>query len=76
MSPTMRIGKAIFGTGFQKNAALFRAVRGRGSQAARHRGQTPFLDICLDEDETRLTEINMHRSGAVCSDGREEVLRL
>lgn len=76
MSSALRRGEAILGTGLQKNAALFRTVWGRGSQAAGDRGQTPFLDICLNEDETRLTKVDMNCRGPVGSDGREEILRL
>lgn len=76
MSPPLRRGKAILGTGFQKDAALLRAIRGRGSQAASDRSQTPFLDICLNKDETRLTKVDVNCRGPVGPDSREEVLRL
>lgn len=76
MSPTVRRGEAILGAGLQENAALLRAVRRRGSQAARDGGQPPFLDICLDEDEARLTKVDVNRRGPVGSNGGKEVLRL
>lgn len=76
MGPTVRRGEAVLGAGFEENAALLRAVRGRGSQAARDRGQPPFLDICLDEDEARLTKIDVNRRWPVGSNGGKEVLRL
>lgn len=61
-------------TRLKENAALLAAVRWGRSQAARHGGQAPFLDIAFNKDEPHLTKVDMDRTRAVGPDGREEVL--
>lgn len=52
---------------------MLTAVRRRRSQAARHGGQTPLLDVGFDEDKSHLAEIDVHGTGPVGTDGGEEV---
>jgi hypothetical protein len=70
------ISRTVLGTGFQQNATLLRSVRGWRSQTSSDGGQTPFLDIGLDEDEAGLSEVDVNSSRAVCANGGEEVLCL
>jgi hypothetical protein len=77
MCPALGISiTTILGTSFQQNATLFGAIRWRRSQATSHGSQTPFLDVCLDEDEAGLTKIDVDDSGTVGTDGWEEIWRL
>jgi hypothetical protein len=72
----LRISIAVLGTSFQQYATLLRSIRWRRSQASSHRSQTPFLDVCLDENEAGLTKVDVNSSRTICTDRREEVLRL
>lgn len=65
-----------FPASFKKNTALFASIRGRGSETASHRRQTPFLYICFDEDETRLSKVYVNCAGPVGSNSREKILGL
>lgn len=56
---------------FKQNAALFAAVGWGRSEAARHWGQAPFLDISFDEHEAHLAKIDMDTAGAVGPNGRK-----
>lgn len=60
----------------KQDTALLTPIRGWRRKTARHRRQTPFLNIRFDEDEAGLAEVDMHRTRAVCADGGEEVLGL
>jgi hypothetical protein len=60
----------------KKDAPLLAPVRRGRCQATRHRSQTPFFDVCLNEDETHLTKVDMYSTRTVCADGGEEVLSL
>jgi hypothetical protein len=74
--PALGISRTVLGTSFQQNATLLRSVRGWGSQTSSNGGETPFLDVGLDKDESSLSEVDVDSSRAVCADGGEEVLRL
>lgn len=67
---------AVLGAGLEKNTALLGAVRGWRREATGDRGEAPFLDVGLDEDESRLAQIDVNSGRPVGADGREEVLRL
>jgi hypothetical protein len=54
---------------------LFAAIRRRRRKTTSHGGKTPFLDIGFDEDESRLSKINVYCAGAIGTDCWEEVLR-
>lgn len=45
-------------------------------QTTRHRCQAPFLDVCLEEDEAALPEVDVYLTWSVCADCWEEVLSL
>ena len=60
----------------EQNAALFAAIRRWRRKAARYWSKTPFLDVRFNEDEPVLTKIDVHSTRAICTDGREKVLRL
>lgn len=45
-------------------------------QTARHGSQAPFLDICLDKDESRLPKVDMHSAWTVRTHCWEKILRL
>lgn len=67
---------AVLCAGLEENTALLGTVRGWRREAAGDGGESPFLDVGLDEDEARLAEIDMNRGWAVGANSREEVLRL
>lgn len=76
MATSLGWGIAVLGAGLEKNTALLGAVRGWRREAAGNGGEAPFLDVGLDEDESRLAQVDVHSSRAVGADSREEVLRL
>lgn len=63
-----------FSSPFQENTTLLTSVRWRRRQRARHGRQSPFLHVCLDEDEPHLPKVHVHLARAISSDRREEVL--
>jgi len=68
---TMRNLGGALAARFKQNAALFTAIWWGRSEATRHWGQAPFLDISFDEHEAHLAEINMDTAGAVGPNGRK-----
>lgn len=71
----LMVCRALSSTGFKQNTPLFTPIRWWRGQAPRHGCQPPFLDIRLDKDEARLSEIDVYGARTVCADGWEEVLR-
>lgn len=67
---------AVLGAGLEKNTALLGAVRGWRCEATGDGGETPFLDVGLDEDESGLAQVDVNSGRTVGADSREEVLRL
>lgn len=61
---------------FEKDAALFTAVRRRWCKAACHGSQTPLLDVCFNKDKSHLAKVYVYVARTCGSDGREEVLGL
>lgn len=74
MATSRRWSIDVLSAGFEKNAALLRAIRGWRGETASDGREAPFLDVGLDEDETRLTKVNVDGGWAVCTNCREEVL--
>ena len=58
----------------EEDASSLGAVRGRRSESAHHRRESPLFYIRLDEDEPCLAEVDVHRASRVGADGREEVV--
>jgi hypothetical protein len=58
----------------EEDAALLTAIGWGRGQAAGHRGQTPFLDVAFDEDESHLTKVDVNGTGSVGANRGEEVL--
>lgn len=65
-----------FATGVQENRALFAPVGRWRCQAASLRSKTPLLHVGFNENESHLSEIDMHLARSLSTDGREEVLSL
>ena len=60
----------------KQDTTLLTPIRGWWRKTARHRRQTPFLNIRFNENEAGLAEVDVHRTRAVCADGGKEVLGL
>jgi hypothetical protein len=63
-------------TTFQKDGALFAAIRRWRCEAARHWCKTPLLHIRFNENKSHLTKVDVHLARSVGANRREEVLRL
>lgn len=58
----------------EQNTTLLGTVGRRRSEAPVHGRQPPLLDIGLDEDEARLSKVDVHNTRPVGAYGREEIL--
>ena len=58
---------------FKQDTPRFTTIRRWLRQTSRHWRESPFLDICLDEDEAHLAEVDVHFTGAGRADRGEEV---
>jgi hypothetical protein len=76
MRSTLRPYEPVLVSSFQQNATLLGAIGRRRSQTASDRRQPPFLDVGLDENESSLSKVDVHRSRTVGADRRKEVLCL
>ena len=61
---------------FKQNTSLLAAVRWWRSKTARHRGESPLLDIRLNENKPHLPEVYVDMTWSIGSHGREEILAL
>lgn len=59
---------------FQQNAPLLTSIWRRWGKTSCHGCKAPLLHICFDKDESRLSKVDMHSTGSVCTDCREQVL--
>lgn len=65
---------ATFAARIEEDATLFAAIRRRRREAASHRRKTPFFYVSFDEDEARLSKVNMDSAGSVGTNGGKEVV--
>jgi hypothetical protein len=57
----------------EQDAASLRTIRRRRRERSHHRRESPFLDVRFDEDESSLTEVDVHAARAVRADRRKHV---
>jgi len=76
MTAAMRARVSVLPPSLEENAALLGAVRRWRGQGARHWGETPLLDVCLDEYKAGLAKVDVDDARPIGTDGREEILRL
>lgn len=63
-----------FAATLEQDATSFAAIRRRRRKTAGHGSQPPFLNICLDEDETKLTKVDVDAARTIGTDSWEEVV--
>ena len=69
------LGASLRAAYVEEDTPLFTAIRWRWGETAGHGCETPLLDVGLDEDEARLSEVDVHGARPVGAHGWEEVLR-
>lgn len=76
MCPSRCAYIAVLVASLEEDAALLRTIRRWWRKRACDGSKTPLLDVGFNEDETSLSEVDMHNSWTDGADGREEVGRL
>src|SRR5438552_7005863 len=67
-------GSSGFAAGFKQDATLLATVGRRWCETASHGCQPPFLHVGFDVHEAHLSEVDVHSTWTMRTDGREEVL--